>query len=285
MTLDEQLAIAFLQQHPSQAALALERMPIEQQIEVVRLAPDESAGALREMMPGAAAACLARLEPERAATVVARLGIDAAVALVRRLPPDAAERVLAAVPPHTQDELRRVLRFPDGTAGALMDPAVLALPDDITAANARLRLRRASRDLLYYLYVVDREQRLIGVMDIPELMRAHSRDPVRMVMHADVQRIAAWTPTGAVHRHSGWQSFHAMPVVDERDRLIGAIRYHTLRRIELDAAGDRAGQPAAQTAAALGELFRVGVAGLVDAVAAGGTSTRARELSPPGGGA
>jgi magnesium transporter len=236
------------------------------------------------MVPAAAAAALVPLEAERAGAVLAGLGVDAAVAVVRRLPADVAGQVLAAMPLPAGEQVRRVLRFPEGTAGASMDPAIFVLPDDITVAEARTRLRRAGRDLLYYLYVVDREQRLAGVLDIPELLRARARDRVGTVMHADVQRIEAWTPAGAVHRHPGWHTYHAMPVVDERGRLLGAIRYQTLRRLERDATGPQPRSPGADTALALGELFRVGLTGLVDAVTTGG-SLAAGDAGRSGGGA
>jgi magnesium transporter len=255
---------------------------VEARAGVVSAFPAESARALRAMVPGAAAECVSRLRPADAALVVERLGVDAAVPMLRHLPADAAERILSAAPAQRRDELRRVLRHPERTAGALMDPAILVLPEDITVADARLRLRRAEGKFIHYLYVVDAGRRLVGVLDMPELMRARARDPLRMAMHHDVASLGAWTPAAAVHMHPGWRSFHAMPVVDENGRLLGAIRYQTLRRLEHDAAAGRDADAGAQTAAALGELFRVGVAGLIDAVAAGAPPRTSEPSSPPG---
>ncbi|MEX2177366.1 MAG: CBS domain-containing protein, partial [Gemmatimonadaceae bacterium] len=125
---------------------------------------------------------------------------------------------------------------------------------------------RAARDLLYYLYVVDREHRLVGVLDIPELLLARARDPVSAVMHRHVDRVSAFLPVALVRAHAGWQQYHALPVVDEEDRLLGAIRYQTLRRLERDAS-DRGPDPAHLTAGALAELFQLGTTGLVTGVA------------------
>lgn len=268
MSLEQELARAFLEEHPPEAALALERMPAEQRAAAVRDSPAEAAPALREMVASAAAECLSRLSPEEAAPALDRLPLDQAMAMLRRMPAESADRVIRGLPADKQESLRRVLRYADGTAGALMDPMVLALPDDITVGEARVRLRREPRGLLHYLFVVDRGGQLVGVLDIPELMRARSRDGIRHVMHDRVEQLPAWTPAAAVRTHPGWRAFHAMPVTDEQGRLVGAIRYQTLRRLEQDAEAGRGAQPTALTAGALGELFHLGMAGFVEGVAA-----------------
>ena len=268
MSLDAQLARAFLTEHPAEAALALERMPGDRRASAVREMPVEAAAALAHMISSAAAACLSRLTAAEAAPALEALPIDAAIAALRRLPNEDAGRLLDALPREKQEALRRVLRYPEGTAAALMDPAVFALPADITVAEARLRLRREARWLLHYLFVVDRSGRLVGVLDIPELMRASARDAIRTVMRDQVGHLPAWTPSAAVRAHPGWRSFHAMPVTDDDGRLIGAIRYQTLRQLEQEVDAGMGAQLASVTAGALGELFHLGVAGLVEGVAA-----------------
>ena len=187
------------------------------------------------------------------------------------MPGDDAERILRALPDTRQEWLRRALRFPEGTAGALMDPAVLALPDDITVGEARAQLRRQASQLLHYLFVVDRAGRLVGVLDIGELMRARVRDPIRTVMHERVEHLPAWTPSNAVRLHPGWLTFHALPVTDEDGRLVGAIRYQTMRRLEQEADGGETARQTTVTVGALGELFHLGLAGMVEGVATAAT--------------
>jgi magnesium transporter len=268
MTLVQRLARQFLVEHPAEGALALERLPLEQRAAVVGALPGDAAPALARMTPFAAAECLARLTPEQAAGALERLTLDTALALLRALPGESADRVVRGLPAERQEALQRVLRYPEGTAGALMDPSVLSLPDDITIGEAKIRVRRQGRGVLYYLFVVDRDRRLVGVLDVPELMSARTRDTVRAAMHEPVQHLPAWTPAAAVRTHPGWRSFHAMPVTDEAGRLVGAIRYQTLRRLEQDASVGRAGKPSDLTVGALGELFQIGISGFVEGVAA-----------------
>ncbi|HUF27385.1 MAG TPA: CBS domain-containing protein [Gemmatimonadaceae bacterium] len=287
MNLETELARAFLEEHPREAARTLERMPAAERAEVVRAVPAEAGSALGEMTASSAAECLAMLGADEAAPALNRLAPDVAVTLLRRMGPEAAEQLITGMPASSRDPLRRALRYPEGTAGALMDPLVLAIPDDISVAEARVRLRREARGLLYYIYVVDGRGALAGVLDIPELMRARARDPISSVMHAPVEHVPAWTPAAAVSAHPGWRSFHALPVSDEADRFAGAIRYQTLRRLEHEAGARGAGAPAGVTVAALGELFHLGFAGLVEGVAGAASgasgapaSTASDELGP-----
>lgn len=266
MKLQQQLARAFLEDHPQEAARALERMPADQRAAVVRELP-AAARVLRRMVAAAAADVLSRLTPDEAASALEWLAIDSAIVLLRRLPPDTADRLIAALPAEKQASLRRVLRYPEDTAGALMDPAVVALPEDVTVGEARARLRRDAQSLLHYIFVVDRDGRLVGVLDIPELMRARAGVGLGSVMHSRVDRLPASTPAAGVRAHPGWRSFHALPVTDEDGRFLGAIRYQTLRRLEQEAAANRSAHAASITVNALGELFHIGVAGLVDGVA------------------
>jgi magnesium transporter len=275
----DRLARAFLESHPRRSARKLEQMPAETAAGVLRAIPPRSAAAvLREMTVPNASDSLANLPVSEGAAIVAELTADEASAIVRGLGPGRREPLMAALDQDARQPITHVLSYLEGTAGAVMDPTIFQLPDDVLVADARARLGRAARELLYYLYVVDREHRLVGVLDIPELMLARPRDPVGVVMHREVDRLGVWLPVAIVREHPGWQRYHAMPVVDDEDRLVGAIRYQMLRKLEREAPG-RGADPAALTARALAEVFQLGTTGLVSAIA--GTASAGRDLDRP----
>ncbi|HWL39809.1 MAG TPA: CBS domain-containing protein [Gemmatimonadaceae bacterium] len=281
MIAEDRLARAFLESHPPRAAMTLEQMPVTRAAAVLRAVSARAAApVVSAMTVPHAAECLGHLTADEAAAIVAELRTDDAGGIMRAMEPSRRESLLTALVPEVRDPIARVLPYPEGTAGAVMDPSIFQLPDDILVADARARLGRAARDLLYYLYVVDREHRLVGVLDIPELMLARGRDPVSAAMHRDVGRLSVWMPVALVREHPGWQQYHAMPVIDDEGRLLGAIRYQTLRRLERDASG-RAPDPGRLTAGALAELFELGTAGLVAGIAA--TTSPAADLDRPVG--
>ncbi len=269
MSAEAHLAKAFLQAHPARAAKVLEQMPLVRTHAVLREVPARlAASTIKEMTVSFASECLAQLATTGdAADIVDEMTVNEAAAVLRAMDDIPRGLVLADVHERQRDLVTQALFYPAGTAGEVMDPTVFHLPDDVLVADARSRLTRAARDLLYYVYIVDREQYLVGVLDIPELMQARARDPLSVAMHRDVERLNVLTPLAAVRQHTGWQRYHALPVVDERDRLVGAIRYQTLRRLEREA-GERGPEPARVTTGALAELFQLGTSGLVAGLAA-----------------
>lgn len=281
MIADGILALAFMESHPARAAKTLEQMPVSRAAAVLGAVPAGAASAvLHEMTVPSASECLGALPAGEAAAIVAELGIDEAAGILRAMQPERREPLLAELPADVRNPIARVLRYDEGTAGAVMDPSVFQLPDDVIVADARLRLMRAKRELLYYLYVVDRGNHLVGVLDIPELMLARPREPVSASMHRDVDRLNVGLPVSLVREHAGWQRYHAIPVVDDENRLLGAIRYQTLRRLEREAS-DRGPDPAQLTAGALAEVFQLGTTGLVAGLAS--TASVGRPLDRPVG--
>ena len=273
------LAEAFVEAHPDEAALVLERLAADDAAAVLGgLAPATAAGVLRRMAPRSAAEGLARLGPDRAGDVVAALPRDAAALVLRRTEPPGRAALLAALPPAAAGALEGLLRYPEDSAAALADPHVLALPDDLTAGEALARVRRAPRHALYYVYVVDREQRLVGVVNLRELMLAPPKAALASVMHSEVARLPAQARRAAIVEHPAGRTFHALPVVDEAGVFLGALRYETIRKLEDDAADG--GQPvdALSTVVTFGELCWVGITGVFVDLAA----TVAPPLAPDG---
>lgn len=267
MIAEAHIARGFMEAHPERAAMTLEQSPAAQAAAVLGAVPAAlAATVVRGMNVSFASECLLHLA-DKAAAIVADLSIADAAVVLRAMQLAQRESLLAELSEDARDQIQSVLSYTPGTAGSVMDPSVFRLPDDVLVADARGRLTRAARELLYYVYIVDREHRLVGVLDIPELMLARPRDSVSAAMHRDVERVNVLAPVALVREHAGWQSYHALPVVDDENRLLGAVRYQTLRRLERDAAG-RGPAPAQLTAGALAELFQLGTDGLVAGIAA-----------------
>ena len=268
METDWLLTQTFLESHPRDSAVILERLPAEDTAAFLEKTPPElAARVFRSMAPLAAAGCLERLSPECAAAVLAALPLNQAAGLLRRLDAEVRERTLAHAPADCAMSLRRLLQYPEGTAGALMEPRALALPGDIKVSEARMRVRRAPHNLLSYLYVVDREQHLIGVLTLRELMLAPPKIMLSSTMCSHVLRLPARADFASVLAHPGWRDFHVLPVVDDSDVFVGVIRHEKLRSLE-DTARSNPGSQAVSTMLSLGELYWIGLTGMLAGVAA-----------------
>jgi magnesium transporter len=268
MATELDLCQAFADRHPGDAALLLERLPVADAAELLdALPPKTSVHMFDQMTPSAAAECLARMQPASAATLLSDLRTDLAAALLRRVDDRTCSALLERMPGAEAGVLATVLRYPEGTAGALMDPKVLAVADHVTAGEALARVRRAPGNLLHYLYVVDRTGRLVGVVDLRELMLARPSEPLAGVMHRSVARLTASTTRPAILAHEGWRRVHALPVVDQSGVLLGAVRYQTFRRLDDEAREQARGADTVAAVFALGELYWLGLSGLLDGLA------------------
>jgi magnesium transporter len=258
------LAEAFVEAHPAEAALVLERLPpVDAAAALGRGSPAAAAGVVRRMAPGHAAEALARLGTDRACDVVAALPLAPAARLLRSISPAVRSDLLAALAPGLAAALNTRLAYPEDSAASLADPHVLALPDDLTAGEALARVRRAPQHVLYYLYVVDRDQRLVGVVTLRELMLATVKAPLASVMQRAVVRIPALTRRAAIAEHPAGRTFHALPVVDDDGVFLGALRAETLRMLDTRTGGTtEAGDPLS-VVLTLGELWWVGLTGLL----------------------
>lgn len=264
MNAQKQLAENFAEAHPADAALVLERLaPPVAAAYLDALAPRLAAAVLQHMASANGAECLARLAPARGGAVVGLMPLDRRALLLRRLEGGRRELILGQLPAPARALLERLLGYPENSAAALMDPLVLALPADLSAGEALTRLRRTPRRALYYLYIVDRAQKLAGVINLRELMLAAPKDLLSTIMRRDVIHLAALTDRAAIVEHPGWRQVHALPVVDAEGLFLGALRYETLKRLEDEnkAPAGTAGALAAMLT--LGELWWLGLAGVL----------------------
>jgi Mg/Co/Ni transporter MgtE len=225
----EGLSAAFVESHPADAARVLEALP-----------PDDTAGfaaalpvplaalILRHLGPPYCARVLALLEDAQAAPLLQAVGPQAAARVVQQLAPGRQQQLLSRVPVATSIAIRLLVGYPRGTCGAAMDPWPPVFAPDMTVAEALEGTKAFQGELGDCLFVANGERRLRGVVPIGELVRAGAREPLSAIMQAPAHVVAALASVGTVAGHPGWDLFHALPVVEREDRLVGALTRRAL---------------------------------------------------------
>ncbi len=227
------VALRFLEDHPDESARLLESLAPESAAALLsRSPPGLAADVLRRMVPSFGVSCLLRLSRERAAAVIEALPLAGAAGLLRRLDEAPRLALLRDLCESTSAALGRLLAYPEDSAGGRMDPRVFTLPEDILVAEAALRLRARPEYAMYYLYVVDREQRLTGVLNYRDLLLANDDATLRSVMRSPVVQLRATASGPALLGEPAWRVYLALPVVDERGVLVGVVRFESLRDLE-----------------------------------------------------
>jgi magnesium transporter len=263
---DLTLVCAFAARQPNSVARVLEQSDDLDTVSVLEALPsDDATAVLRAMAPLVAARALERMRRAAAVAILLALPLDVGSALLRRVPETPRKALLSALGdgPRARS-LAELLQHEPGTAGALMDPLVLALPEELCAGAALDLVRREPSNAMYYLYVVAERGRLAGVVNQRELMLAEPGTALPSIMTREPEALLAQATREGIVGHPAWQIVHALPVVDKGGVLLGAIRYETVRRLEREL-GHAARQPDRHaTAAALAELYGIGLAGFVE---------------------
>jgi magnesium transporter len=171
--------------------------------------------------------------------IVLESASDARRAWMRMLPPDDAadvvqlaetdeerEELLALLTPPVRREVAALLAYAEDDAGGLMSPRYGRLRPDMSVDEAVSYLRRQTRENLetvYYVYVLDAAQHLLGVVSFRDILLAPPDKRVREIMRTDVVTIPADMDQEAVSQLFAQHDFLAMPVVDAEGRMQGIV--------------------------------------------------------------
>jgi magnesium transporter len=211
---------------PSDWADLLPRLDDEEVAVLLASIPEDQFPEVLEELDPTNAAALLRLRPhEEAADLLEAIDPDDATDILAEIPSAEAERILQAMEPDEAAEIRELSAYPPDTAGGRMTPAFVAISPDVRADDAIVLLRRVAEEAetIYYVYVIDEEERLLGVLSLHNLVLTRPNTPVRDVMIADPIRVKADADQETAANLLVDKNLLALPVVDESDRLLGII--------------------------------------------------------------
>jgi len=199
---------------PDYRALLLGLLQSEQEALVVNELPDELRSAI-----------LIDRAPEALAGIVEKLDDDDVADILHELPEDVTGQVLAIMDEQYRQRLQTVLRFPDDVAGGLMSTDTITIRADLTL-DVVLRYLRRHVELPQNtdsLIVVNRSDKLVGLLPIRTLLVSDPAVSVREMMITDQEAIAANMPATEVARRFERNDWISAPVVDETGKLLGRI--------------------------------------------------------------
>lgn len=215
-----------LELHPADQAEVFNLLTDEEQdILLPGLDVAATADLLEEMEDDEVLDAVEGLSTERLADVLDEMEPDEAADLIGDLSPSQASEVLAQM--EDADEVLPLLGYPDETAGGLMTTWYIALRRHTTAEQAIDFLRNLSPDteVPYYLYVVDRQQRLVGIVGLRELVVASPKTEMEDILNSEVIYVEAGTDQEEAARTMVRYDLTSLPVVDEQKRLLGIITH------------------------------------------------------------
>jgi magnesium transporter len=161
------------------------------------------------------------------AKLIERMSHDDRVDLLRRLDPQVTESLLRLVDEADRRDIATLVKYPERSAGALMTTDYAWLPANITVEVAldRLRLQAPDRETIYYVYVVDDQRRLLGVVSLRDLILAPRQKLLSDLMERNLVTVKVTDDPEKVAQDLTRYDLLAVPVVDDQQRLVGIITY------------------------------------------------------------
>jgi magnesium transporter len=172
------------------------------------------------------AALLGALPPGERQLWIRQLAPDDATDLLQAVSDEERAALLRLLDEPTRREVSALLAYAEDAAGGLMSPRYVRLRPEMSVDEAISYLRRSARErveTIYYIYVLDADQRLLGVVSFRELFSAQPGQSVRDVMHADVTTVRDDTDQEAVSHVFAETGLMAIPVVDAENRIQGIV--------------------------------------------------------------
>lgn len=231
------IAIEYLRRHPVEAAEQLEAMPDPDLAAAVGgLDPAVMAVPMEYLSPAKALAVFAALPRELKLELLERAAPRLAVSLVAELPERERDDLLGALRPVSREDLKRLMSFPEDSAGRLMDRSFVGVHAAMTVGEVLKKLQESSVRGARSLFVLARDASVAGRVDIQDLALASPDETISDY----IQPVSEIVPA-----HAGREELvdllersrhDSVPVVDTEGRLLGVVRYRSLFRAIEDVA-------------------------------------------------
>jgi len=202
-------------------------LSLEERLEGLRLLPHAEAEDLLLGLPAREQAeLILGMSPGDRRSWMRLLPPDDAADVIQAAPEEERDGLLALLDEPTRKEVAALLAYAEDDAGGLMNPRYARLRPEMSVDEAITYLRRQARERLetiYYVYVLDAEQRLLGVVSFRELFAAPPDKRVRDIMHTDVVTAPEEMDQEALSRLFAEHNFLAIPVVDPERHVKGIV--------------------------------------------------------------
>ncbi len=221
--------------HPAELADILEDLRgLERSAIFHALDTETAADALEKIGdPKVQKALINAVSVEKASDIIEEMSPNEAADLLADLPQETADEILGEMNAETAEDLRELLVHPEETAGGIMTISLLGLSPDMTVKTAMRRLKEeaANLDVLYYVYLIDQDSVLSGVVSMRDLLSALPQQRLSEIQTSRLITVNLQAKQDDVVDLFIKYGFRAIPVVDDQNRLKGAVRLRSVLEI------------------------------------------------------
>ena len=220
--------------HPADLADILEDLDIKQRTAVFQALDVETAAeTLEETDPKVQVSLINELNSEKASDIIEEMSLSEAADLIADLPKAKAEVILNEMEKDIADDVKELLTHPEREAGGMMTTSYLSFRPSTTVKETLEKFRQEAEDvdLVYYLYVTDEDERLLGVVTLRDLILADQNQKLEEIMDDRVISVKLDDKDDTIAEHFVKYGVTAIPVVDENEQMHGTIIFKNLLEV------------------------------------------------------
>ncbi len=212
--------------HPADMAEIVDQLGLNESLNILTSLDDESAAdTLEEVSPERQVSLLEGMDSQRAAEILDEMSPDDAADVLADLPEEKAEELLDLMEPEESNDLRKLLKYPENTAGGIMTTEFAYVDQDLTVRAVLNSLRHMAEDVetIYYVYVISKRGDLVGVISLRDLLLSEPNRNVSEIMHTHIIKADVMEDQHEVAQKIAKYNLIALPVVEEETKLRGII--------------------------------------------------------------
>jgi CBS domain-containing protein len=190
---------------------------------------EAAADTLSELEPDVQTAIITEMEPEKASDIIEMMPPDEAADVLSDLPPETVKMLLELIEKEEAEDIQELLSHEEDTAGGLMTNEFLSYPPRTRICEVMERFRADAEDVenIYYLYVIDENEKIIGVVSLRDLIVADpDNNPditLSEIMETNIKKVRVEDDESVVAAAISKYNLVAIPVVNEEDSLLGIV--------------------------------------------------------------
>jgi CBS domain-containing protein/sporulation protein YlmC with PRC-barrel domain len=212
--------------HPADMAEIVDQLGLNESLNILNSLDDESAAdTLEEVSPERQVSLLEGMDSQRAAEILDEMSPDDAADVLADLPDEKAEELLDLMEPEESDDLRKLLEYPENTAGGIMTTEFAYVDQDLTVNSVLDSLRHMAENVetIYYVYVISKKGDLVGVISLRDILLSEPESKVSEFMHTHIIKADVLEEQHEVAQKIAKYNLIALPVVEDETKLRGII--------------------------------------------------------------
>ncbi|MCX6710155.1 MAG: CBS domain-containing protein [Candidatus Woesearchaeota archaeon] len=217
--------------HPADLAELMGDLSDEERVLVLKSIDNNmAADALAEAEPKVQKSIVEDIRVKRIIPVLEKMTADEVADMLSFTNKKKAEEILSLIKPEIAKQVKEILKYPEDTAGALMTTEFIAIPWNLTAEQTINKMREIIPTIsnIYYLYVTNEKNELVGVLSLRQLIIVPPQKKVCDFMNSDVAKVELSDSKQHMAKVLSKYNLLALPVVDSNNILKGVVTAHDI---------------------------------------------------------